>query len=466
MVLPHVWTDGVRAERGTPSASGWNLLFGVFGDPVIDEIFGQESTVEAWLRAERALALAEAEVGLLTEEDAAAIAKAAQLTSIDFGELWRQTHNVGYPILPLIRMVAAAMPEGPNGRVHYGATTQDIMDTGLVLQLGAAIERVEGLLEVFGAQLADLVRQHVGTVMAARTHALQAVPTTLGAKFSVVLSELARHRTRLGAARERVRLVSLFGAGGTAASLGTHASEVRQRMAQHLGLRHTNVPWHVARDGIAEVAEVCTMLAATSARLAQEVINLQRTEVAEVAEATGYLRGASSTMPQKANPVSSEVVVGSAAYAASLSSSFYRAMTPSHERAAGEWHIEWVALPAIIQASATCLLNAAEIVNGLQVDPVAMRRNLRADSGLVMSEAYMMRLAAHMGRENAHDLVYAAALDCRRNGVTLADAVRRRVEAAEPDTLDGLTDGLGPADYLGSVQDSCDEALRQWEESR
>lgn len=427
----------------------FSLLSALFADEPMTALFSETSTVQRWLETEAALAAAQAETGTLTASDAEAIAAAAVLESIDLPRLWREARNVGYPILPLVRMVAAALPEGPDGRVHYGATTQDIMDTGLALQLRDGLERLAELLQGFGDVVAGLVGTHRHTVMPARTHAQQAVPTTLGAKLAVLLDELARHRARVAEVRGRVAVVSLHGAGGTSAALGVDSARLRAALAARLGLGVAEVPWHVARDRPAEFGALCALLCGTCARFAREVVDLSRTEIAEVTEQTGHLRGASSTMPQKANPIGSEAVLGMSITAGALASALYRAQEAGHERAAGEWQAEWQVLPQLAGLAAGALATAAEVAAGLRVHPAAMRANLRADGGLVMAEAYMMRLAPSLGRERAHDLVYEAARRVREDGGSLEDV------------LPGPA--LLPEDHLGDVDGVCDAALSHWE---
>lgn len=447
-----------------PVSPPFSLLTALFGDPEMTRIFSEEQTVQGWLDAERALAGAQAKAGVLSPEEKEAIVGAAVLENIDLPRLWQEARNVGYPILPLIRMIAEILPEKAAGRVHYGATTQDIMDTGLALQLRAAIEHLEELLAGFGDSLADLVERHPTTVLAARTHAQQAVPTTLGAKVSVFLVELARHRVRLAEARPRVCAVSLYGAGGTSAALGKSSDEVREEMANSLDLGVFLVPWHVSRDSVTEFGLLCASLSATSARFAREIIDLSRTEIAEVREQDGHHRGASSTMPQKSNPIGSEAVVGMSATAGALASALYRAMEAGHERAAGEWQIEWQVIPQLACLAAGCLGMAAEVAGGLHVSPETMRKNLDADNGLIMAEAYMMKLAPSMGHREAHNLVYKAVAEARGG--------ERRLE----EILDGLVPSeawaalkkempLPPESYVGWPEKVCDAALALWRQS-
>ncbi|HTE62449.1 MAG TPA: lyase family protein [Solirubrobacteraceae bacterium] len=443
------------------SPQPFSLLLSLFGDPEMNAILSLDETVRGWLRAEAALAEAQCAADLLSADATAAIVRAAVPESIDMDALLASARNVGYPILPLVRMIDAAAGSAGQGRVHLGATTQDIMDTGLALQLQRAAARLQQLTQALGDALALLVERERDTVMAARTHAQQAVPTTFGAKIAVFLGEVTRHRERLTSAAERVAFVSLHGAGGTSAALGERAAEVRASMAQRLGLRASAVPWHVARDGIAELGQVSAQLAATTARLGREVVALSRTEIGELAEREGHHRGASSTMPQKTNPIGSEAAIGMAIAAGATSAALLRAMEAGHERAAGEWQVEWHVLPQVLALSAGALATAGEVARELQVRRDAMRSNAGDGRGLIMAEAYMMRLAPTLGRERAHDLVYEAAQQARGDGLDLEGALRAVGRARGIAQLAAL-EPLGPEDHLGQTGAACAEALAAW----
>ena len=447
-----------------PLAPPFSLLGTLFGEPVMSEIFSQERAVRGWLQAEAALARAQGAAGVLSSREADDIAGVAHLDQLDLGALWQQARNVGYPILPLVRQLAARLPEETRGRLHYGATTQDIMDTGLALQLSEASSWLEQLVLVLGNTLADLVKIHARTVMAGRTHAQQAVPTTFGAKLAVFLAQIGRALTDVHAVQQRVAVVSLYGAGGTSAALGPSAGTVREEMGRLLGLRVEEVPWHVARDGPVAFGQICAGLCALSARLAREIVDLSRSEIAEVHEPGGHHRGASSTMPQKVNPISCEAVIGMAATAGALSSALYRAAEAGHERAAGEWQVEWHVLPQLATLAAGTLALMGEVTCGLRVSPEQMRENLNVDQGLVMAEAYMMRLAPVLGQAGAHDLVYAAANHARINRQQLAQAL---ADLAPPEVRALLgTEPLRPEDYLGRTQDVCRAAINGWRASQ
>lgn len=432
--------------------SPFSLLTHLYGDTQMARIFSQSCTIGRWLEVEIALARAQAEVGVLSQSEAEQIAGAAVLENIDQAQLWEQAKVVGYPILPLVRIVVKALPPEVGGRVHYGATTQDIMDTALALQLREAMNHFEGLLSSLGDALADQVQTHRQTVMAARTHAQQAVPTTFGAKMATFLAEVGRHRTRLREIRPRVALISLFGAGGTGAALGPKVAEIRAKMAQLLQLENTDVPWHVSRDGLFEFAAWCSGMSGTCARLAQEIIDLSRTEIAEVREQSGHHRGASSTMPQKANPIDCEAIIGLSGVAGALVAAAQHAMQHGHERAAGQWQIEWQVLPQIAHLASSALKTSVGLVQNLQVFPQTMLENLDRDGGLIMAEAYMIRLAEKLGQSSAHDLVYQSSHQARREGKSLQEVLNQY----EP---------IQPQDYLGEATAVCQKALELWRET-
>ncbi|MBO0851714.1 MAG: hypothetical protein J2P20_19795 [Pseudonocardia sp.] len=443
----------------------FDLLGRLWGDDAMAAVWSERATIEAWLVVEAELARAQAAAGILAEDDAELIAGAACLDGMDTEALWAGARTVGYPILPLVRAVAAKLPDGPNGRVHYGATTQDIMDTALAVQSVRALDRLDELVRALGDAIEQLMGAHERTVMAGRTHGRQAVPTTFGATLAPLLCELARHARRLHEVRAEIGTVSLFGAGGTSAAAGPSAAAVRRELARRLGLASGDVPWHAARDSVAGFGALCAALGASCARLARNVIDLGRTEIGELNEADGDHRGASSTMPQKANPILAEAIIGMSATAGAGVSALYRAMEVPQERAAGEWQIEWHVLPQLAWLGASCLGAAVELVGGLRVDPDAMRANLDADGGLIMSEAYLFRLAPELGRELAHDLVYAAARQVRRDGVTLPEALHRQLTEHGLDPAP-VREPLSPIDYVGDAELACVAARHEWHASR
>lgn len=439
------------------------MLFQVYGDPVTEAALGVDATIQSWLDVEAAFAYALADGGIASREQAEAIAAACVPGVVDTERLWRETRVVGYPILPLVRMICAALPSEAAGMVHWGATTQDIMDTGLVLQVGASVRRLCELVAAFGDGLAVLTDAHRGTVMAARTHGQQAVPTTFGAKCAVFLAQAGRDLRRLDRAGEAVRQVAQFGAGGTNAALGAAAPAVRRALAARLGLADTAVPWHVARDNLVEVAQAAAVAAATAVRFAREIVDLSRTEVGELAEADGEYRGASSTMPQKANPVSSEAIIGFGVNAGALAGAMLRSLEAGQERAAGEWQVEWQALPYVLRSAAGALGIASQLPGELRVYAERMRSNLELDHGLVLAEAYMVRLATVIGRDKAHELVYQASRQSREQNRPLAEVLAGTVGG---ESLRALAGPIRPEEYIGVTAAVCDEALAAWSDCR
>lgn len=438
----------------------FDLLSALGADEAMAAIFSEERAVGDWLLVEIGFTRGLVAAGLVEPEAGERIVRACTPANIERDRLWAESAMVGYPVLPLVRMICEALEPADAGWVHYGATTQDIMDSALALQLRDAADRLIELTVQLGDALAVLVEQHADTVMAGRTHAQQAVPTTFGAKCAVFLSEVSRHVRRLLAAADAVGVVSMFGAGGTSAALAERAPVVRATLARELGLADTEVPWHVARDRIAEFTGAAAQVAATCVRLAREMIDLSRTEVGEVAEVDGLYRGASSTMPQKANPISAEVVVGFGVMAQSGAQAMLRAMEAGHERAVGEWQVEWLALPLLCQSSAGALRAAVSIAEGLRVFPDRMLANLDLDGGRIMAEAYMITMAAQIGRDRAHELLYQAVRRSREADEPLREALRASVS---PEVWAVIADTLpAPRQYVGLTSSVCSAARREW----
>lgn len=444
----------------------WTMLLDTFGDPEMAALFSEAATVRGWLAAERALAVAQAGAGLIPAEAAAAITRRIDGLVIADGALDEGFRHVGYPIVSLLELIGRDAPPEVGAWLHWGATTQDIMDTGAALQLRDALARLEALVVRLGDRLATLAVTHRATVMAGRTHGQQAVPTTFGAKIAVWLAEVTRQLDRVVEARPRVCVVELFGAGGTSAAMGPHAGRVRHAVAADLGLGAVDVPWHVARDGIAEACLLAATISGTCVRIAREVADLARTEIGEVREPLTHGRGASSTMPQKANPILSEVVIGMGTIAGSLLPAAIAAMQGRHERAAGEWQVEFDVVPTLHCLAAGSLVAISTVVDGLVVDEDRMRRNLDQDGGLIMAEALMMALAPAIGRAEAHHLVYDLSARARETGRNLRDVVAADLPVALAAQLPPATEMLDPGRYTGESDAIVAAAVAGWQRSR
>ena len=443
-----------------------SALFGdMFGTAAMRAVFGDEAFLARCAEVEAALARAQARLGIVPAEAATAISKAANAVgehpeTLDLARLKRETEIVGYPILPLVRQLAERAGEA--GRwLHWGATTQDIMDTAAVLQIRAGLELIEADLSAARDHLADLARRHRDTPMAGRTHLQHALPITFGYKAAIWLSALDRHATRLGQLRPRVLLVQFGGAAGTLASLGQGETAIASRagLARELGLDDPPITWHVARDGIAETVQFLALLGGSLAKIAFDVMLMSATEFAEAAEPFIAGRGSSSTMPQKRNPISCELIVAAAKVLRQHAGLALDALVTDFERATGPWHVEWVAVPEAFGYAAGALHQSRFLLGGLIVDTQRMARNLGMTHGLIVAEAVMMGLAPHTGRNEAHDLVYDACRQAIETDRPLLDVLLETPSVAGPlgpDELRALTD---PANYLGAAPAMVDRLL-------
>ena len=429
-----------------------------FGTAEMRAIFSDEAAVAHAVAVEVALARVQGRLGLIPAEAAREIEARADPASIDFEQLRLETELVGYPIVGLVHQLAGQC--GDAGRyLHWGATTQDIMDTVRVLQLREAIGKLATDLARVDDALAALARKHRLTVMAGRTHLQHALPITFGHKAAVWLSMIRRNRERMRQLWPRVLVVQFSGAAGTLASLGTRGLEVQEALAAELGLAAPAITWHAARDEFAEVVNWLALVTASLAKIATDVVLLMQTEVAEVFEPFVPGRGSSSTMPQKRNPISCELIIAAAKAVRQNAGLMLDAVVSDHERATGPWQAEWIALPQSFIATAGALRQAVEMLSGLVVDEKRMRRNLGLTSGLIVAEAVMMALAEHIGRGAAHDIVYSACRAAADSGNELITELSRRPEVTTH--LDGrrLQELVDPANYLGTAPDMIDRVL-------
>ena len=400
-----------------------SILFrDAFGTPRARAIFCDRSLIERYAEVEIALARAEARCGVIPAEAAEQIAAKTNVDAFDFDLLREETEIVGYPILPVVHQMAKQCGEA--GRyVHWGATTQDIMDTAVVLQIRDALVLVEEEQDEVRRILRDLAQRHRDTPMPGRTHLQQALPITFGYKAAVWLSMFDRHAERLQQLRPRVLVGEFGGAAGTLASLGDKGMEVQKALMEELGLGVPVATWHVARDGFAETVNLLGLITGSLAKIAYDVMLMMQNEVGEVYEPFVQGRGASSTMPQKRNPISSELMLAGAKAVRQHAGLMLDAMVHDFERATGPWHAEWIAIPESFVLTAGALNQAKFMLGGLIVDEKRMRRNLDLTSGLIVAEAVMMGLAPHIGRQKAHDVVYDACRAVNEKGGTLADAL-------------------------------------------
>jgi 3-carboxy-cis,cis-muconate cycloisomerase len=437
----------------------------MFGTAAMRGIFGDEALLARCIDVEAALARAQGRLGIIPVEAGEAITRAASAfangrCALDLARLKKETETVGYPILPLVRQLAEWA--GECGRyIHWGATTQDIMDTVVVLQIRAGLALIEEDLTAIRDHLAELARRYRDTPMAGRTHLQHALPVTFGYKAAVWLSALDRHADRLRELRPRVLLAQFGGAAGTLASLGNGGEglETRAELARELALGDPPITWHVTRDGIAETVQVLALLLGSLGKIAFDVMLMSATEFGEAAEPFVAGRGSSSTMPQKRNPISCELILAAAKVLRQHAGLVLDAMVTDFERATGPWHVEWVAVPETFGYAAGALSQARFMLGGLIVDSGRMARNLGMTHGLIVAEAVMMGLAPHTGRNEAHDLVYDACRVAIETDRPLIDVLLETPAVAGslgPQRLQELTD---PANYLGAAPAMVDRML-------
>jgi 3-carboxy-cis,cis-muconate cycloisomerase len=423
------------------------------------DIFCDRATVARYVEVEVALARAQGALGLIPAEAARKIAQSANADGIDLARLKAETDLVGYPVVGVVHQLQTQCGEA--GRyLHWGATTQDIMDSAAALQVRDALAVVREDLAAIAAILAKLSERHRDTVMAGRTHLQHALPTTFGLKAAVWLSMITRHRERLRQLQPRVLVGQFGGAAGTLASLGGNGLAVHDALMAELKLGSAPVPWHVARDGMVEVVAFLAGVTASLAKIATDVVLMMQTEVGEAFEPFVEGRGASSTMPQKRNPVASElIIVAARSVRQEVALMLDSAAGADHERATGPWQLEWMALPRAFIAAGAALRQSRQLLDGLIIDALRMRRNLDITGGLIVAEAVMMALAPAMGRGVAHDAVYGACRRALEHGTRLLDelmAMPAVVSAAGAERLAQLTD---PAGYVGSAGALIDRAL-------
>ncbi len=426
------------------------VLGTLYGSDAMRAVFDERAWFQRMLDVEAALARVQSRLGVIPAEAGAAITAAARIENLDMAELAASVRNVGYPVVGVVKGLSRAAG-GAAGWTHWGATTQDIMDSATALQLREALALVRADLLRLMAALAGQAERHRGTVMAGRTHLQHALPVTFGLKCAAWLQPFPAHVARLDQLRPRVELAQFGGAAGTLASLGARGIEVMEGLAGELGLGSPPAPWHVARDGFAEAVGFMGLLCGSLAKIATDVILLAQTEVGEVSEPYVAGRGGSSTMPQKRNPIASEYVLASARMVQALVPVMQGAMAQDHERATGPWQAELLALPQAFVLAHGALRRTVEIAEGMVVDAARMRRNLDATGGLIVAEAVMMGLAPHLGREAAHHAVKHGCDRALAEGMSLADALMAEPEVTarlDRAAIDELTD---PAAYLGSA---------------
>ena len=435
-------------------------IFGdIFSDAAMRQIWSDENRTAKYLDVERALAKVQGALGIIPQNAADEIVRNCELSQIDWALLKAKTEAIGYPIIAVVNQINAACRDGLGEYCHWGATTQDITDTGAVLQIRESLALVEADLKDISSSLARLAREHRDTPIIGRSNLQQATPITFGYKMASILAGIERHRERLAQLKPRVLVGEFGGASGTLSSLASGAMETQAALMVELGLGQPLISWHTVRDNFAEVGAFLGVLGGSLGKIAMDVKLLMQTEVGEVFEPYSPGRGSSSTMPQKRNPISCLYIHATISVVRQLAASLMDAMVADHERSTGPWQIEWVALPEIFCLMSGALKQTRFILAGLEVDAAQMRRNIDLTHGLVMSEAVMMGLGPYIGREVAHDLVYDICRDALMQKRPLIDLLAAHPQIAPHVTRAQLEGFCDPMNHLGQAGVMVDRVL-------
>src|SRR6266581_3710497 len=439
-----------------------HLLDGFFRSPSVEPCFRDTATVQAILNFEAALARAHARAGIISADAAASITSSCRVELFDLASLAQAMPSAGNLAIPVLKqlnaLVARHSPEASR-YVHLGATSQDALDTGLVLQLRAAVLAIEKELDAILAALADLTHTHRRTLLVARTWLQHALPTTFGYITAGWLDAFLRHRERLEGLLERSLALQFGGAVGTLAALGDHGTQISKFLAEELALPLPRIPWHTQRERITETATTLGLLSGTMAKIARDLSLSMQTEVAELSEPPSTGRGGSSTMPHKQNPVASAAILASASRVPALVSTVLSGLAGEYQRSLGAWQSEWEVVPEIVRLTAGASHQLASWLPRLTVHTEKMRANLDLTHGLIYAEAVSLALSEKLNRASAHKLVESA---CR-----LAQFEKRHLRSVlseDPDVSailkpENIATLFEPANYLGSAGTFIDAVL-------
>ncbi|MEI9923694.1 MAG: 3-carboxy-cis,cis-muconate cycloisomerase [Bradyrhizobium sp.] len=411
---------------------------------------------------EAALARAEAAAGVIPAGVPGPITKACKAAAFDLTALAEAATRSGNLAIPLVKALTAdvAKADAEAARyVHWGATSQDVIDTATMLTLRAGIDALLADIDRGIAGFAALARQHRNTPVVARTWLQHALPMPFGLKLAEYAAALHRSRGRLQRLRRESLVLQFGGAAGTLAALGDKGLSVAEKLTQELTLPLPDAPWHTHRDRIAEAASVLAILAGTCGKIARDVQLMMQTDVAEAFEPSGEGRGGSSTMPHKRNPVAAATALGAAMMAPNLAATIFAAQIQDHERSAGPWHAEWPTLPNLLLVTSGALAGIVDIAEGLEVDPARMRVNLDATNGLIMAEAVTMALAETIGKSEAHHLVEAASKQAVVGKTSLRDVLALDSKVTAHLSAERLTQLFEPMAYQGVSQALIDRLL-------
>lgn len=443
---------------------------GVFDDALVQHLFGTEelrsifsdrNRVQKWYDFEAALALEQGALGIIPQDAAQEIARNARTDNVDIDAIAAEIRRIKHPLVPALKAVEARCSDNHGEYIHFGATTQDVLDTGTVLQLRDAHAVYVRDMKAIGAALAKLAEEHRTTPMVGRSHGVQALPITFGHKAAIWLSEMGRNFERLRETEKRVFVGGIVGAVGTQASFGPKAHELEQGVMKRLGLAVADINWQPARDRFAEYVCVLGVIAGTLGKIANEIVTLEHTEIGELYEPFSEGKVGSSTMPHKRNPSTCEAVVANSRAIRYNVAFMLECMVVEHERDGSAWRGEWKVIGETCLMAGAMLSMMKYVLEGLHVDAVRMRENLDRLGGFLLSERVMFALSDKLGKQTAHDLVYEASMHGIENGVTFESALMEDQRVRDALSAEEIRAELDPTTYVGHAPAIVDRVVRQ-----
>jgi len=444
------------------------MVSGVFDDALIkhlwstDElraIFNDHNRVQKWLDFEAAFAIEQGELGIIPKAAAADIAANAKISKIDIDAVAVEIRRIKHPLVPAVKAVQK-LCQGDHGEyIHFGPTTQDVLDTAVMLQIKEAHAIYLRDMKAIGNALVKLCEAHRDTPMVGRSHGVQALPITFGHKAAIWLSEMGRHYERMRQLESRVFVGGMVGAVGTQASFGPKAKELEIRVMKRLGLGVADINWQPARDRFAEYVNLLGLISSTLAKIANEIIILEHTEIGELYEPFSAGKVGSSTMPHKRNPSSCEAVVGASRALRYNVPYMLESMLIEHERDGSAWRGEWKAIPESCLIMGGMLAIMKYVLSDLHVDAEKMRRNLDCLGGFLLSERVMFVLSDKVGKQTAHDLVYEISMHGIENNISFEAALMQNAQVRAALSAEELKAALDPTTYVGRAPEIVDEVV-------
>ncbi|WP_341299933.1 adenylosuccinate lyase [Lysinibacillus sp. FSL H8-0500] len=439
------------------------MLKNNFGTEEMRNVWSDENRLQKHINVEIALTQAEGELGVIPVEAAKEIVKQASQAHFDLEQLAANMAKLKHSLMPTINAIQEI--SGEHGEfVHYGATTQDIVDTGTILQLKEAHQIIQRDLRQVADALAILAKEHKLTLIAGRSHGMQGLPTTFGFKMAVVLSEILRHIERLQQIDERVFVGNISGGVGTYASFGEQGIAIEQRAMEILALQAPEICWHSSRDRLAEYASVLGLISGTLGKLANEFYNLMRTEIDEVEEPFSKGNVGSSTMPHKRNPAMFEGIASLTRPILQNVSLMQHSLIVEHERDAMSWRAEWIALPEITIYLSSQLASTIAALRGLVVKPQNMLKNLDKLGGLLLSEKIMFELSSQFGKQTAHHIIYEISMEALENDVPFKELLAKDKRIMGTFSAEQLASIFDYASYTGLAPVKVEEVLAHYEQ--